>query len=396
MIRTKTAKQTELDSPRRIQLLLVIGSFEIGGAEKQMFTLVRAIQDYGISCHVFSLQRGGPLSSHFSELGVPVHSGGLVKGDIYKRPWKLLSAEISLIRRILKLKPRVVHSYLPLATFMGALAGRLCRVPLVITSRRSLGKYQERYRALRLFDLLANKFSHCVTVNSKSVWNDVLVRDNVDPKKLVLIYNGVDHSNFDVPREVRVELRKKTGFTHSHKVVTVVANLIPYKGHAELLDAAAAVLDQIPSSRFWLVGRDRGIEKYLKQKARELGILNRVIFAGERSDIPNILAASDILVLPSHEEGFSNVILEAMAAGLPLVATRVGGAQEAVLDGVTGWLVQPNRPKELATKIVDLLNNPKRSKEWGERGKERVKKEFGIEKMVEEHLMLYQRVMNYR
>jgi len=395
MIRTKTAKQTELDSPRRIQLLLVIGSFEIGGAEKQMFTLVRAIQDYGISCHVFSLQRGGPLSSHFSELGVSVHSGGLGKGDIYKRPWKLLSAEISLIRLILKLKPRVVHSYLPLATFMGALAGRLCRVPLVITSRRSLGRYQERYRALRLFDLLANKFSHCVTVNSKSVWNDVLVRDNVDPKKLVLIYNGVDHSNFDVPREVRVELRKKTGFTHSHKVVTVVANLIPYKGHAELLDAAAAVLDQIPSSRFWLVGRDRGIEKYLKQKARELGILNRVIFAGERSDIPNILAASDILVLPSHEEGFSNVILEAMAAGLPLVATRVGGAQEAVLDGVTGWLVQPNRPKELATRIVDLLNNPKRSKEWGERGKERVKKEFGIEKMVEEHLMLYQRVMNY-
>jgi len=395
MIRTKTAKQTELDSPRRIQLLLVIGSFEIGGAEKQMFTLVRAIQDYGIFCHVFSLQRGGPLSSHFSELGVSVHSGGLGKGDIYKRPWKLLSAEISLIRLILKLKPRVVHSYLPLATFMGALAGRLCRVPLVITSRRSLGRYQERYRALRLFDLLANKFSHCVTVNSKSVWNDVLVRDNVDPKKLVLIYNGVDHSNFDVPREVGVELRKKTGFTHSHKVVTVVANLIPYKGHAELLDAAAAVLDQIPSSRFWLVGRDRGIEKYLKQKARELGILNRVIFAGERSDIPNILAASDILVLPSHEEGFSNVILEAMAAGLPLVATRVGGAQEAVLDGVTGWLVQPNRPKELATKIVDLLNNPKRSKEWGERGKERVKKEFGIEKMVEEHLMLYQRVMNY-
>jgi glycosyltransferase involved in cell wall biosynthesis len=158
-------------------------------------------------------------------------------------------------------------------------------------------------------------------------------------------YNGVDHSNFDVPREVRVELRKKTGFTHSHKVVTVVANLIPYKGHAELLAAAAAVIDQMPSSRFWLVGKDRGMQKHLKQKARELGILNRVIFAGERSDIPNILAASDILVLPSHEEGFSNVILEAMAAGLPLVATRVGGAQEAVLDGVTGWLVQPNRPQ---------------------------------------------------
>lgn len=395
MTHSKIEKEVKSTLCCQRKVLFVIGSTEIGGTETQMLSLARGLYGHEFSCTVFSLQKNGVLGPYFREFGVAVYDGGLGKGDIYKRPWKLLSAEISLIRLILKLKPRVVHSYLPLATFMGALAGRLCRVPLVITSRRSLGRYQERHRALRLFDLLANKFSHCVTVNSKSVWNDVLVRDNVDPKKLVLIYNGVDHSNFDVPREVRVELRKKTGFTHSHKVVTVVANLIPYKGHAELLDAAAAVLDQIPSSRFWLVGRDCGIEKYLKQKARELGILNRVIFAGERSDIPNILAASDILVLPSHEEGFSNVILEAMAAGLPLVATRVGGAQEAVLDGVTGWLVQPNRPKELATKIVDLLNNPKRSKEWGERGKERVKKEFGIEKMVEEHLMLYQRVMNY-
>jgi glycosyltransferase involved in cell wall biosynthesis len=343
MTHSKVEKEVKSTLCCQRKVLFVIGSTEIGGTETQMLSLARGLYGHEFSCTVFSLQKKGVLGPYFSEFGVTVYDGGLGKGDIYKRPWKLLSAEISLIRLILKLKPRVVHSYLPLATFMGALAGRLCRVPLVITSRRSLGRYQERYRALRLFDLLANKFSHCVTVNSKSVWNDVLVRDNVDPKKLVLIYNGVDHSNFDVPREVRVELRKKTGFTHSHKVVTVVANLIPYKGHAELLDAAAAVLDQIPISRFWLVGRDRGIEKYLKQKARELGILNRVIFAGERSDIPNILAASDILVLPSHEEGFSNVILEAMAAGLPLVATRVGGAQEAVLDGVTGWLVQPNR-----------------------------------------------------
>jgi glycosyltransferase involved in cell wall biosynthesis len=379
-------RENNLHFLKKGTLLFVIGSCEIGGAEKQMLTLVRALQAYGFSCHVFSLQRGGALRSRFGELGVPVHSGGLQKGDIVHKPWKLLLAELRLLRLLRRIKPLVLHSFLPLVTFMGAVAGRICRVPLVITSRRSLGKYQERYQALRFFDLLANRLSHYVTVNSRSVWNDVIIRDNVDPKKLVLIYNGVDHSNFDVPREVRVELRKKTGFTHSHKVVTVVANLIPYKGHAELLAAAAAVIDQMPSSRFWLV---------LKQKARELGILNRVIFAGERSDIPNILAASDILVLPSHEEGFSNVILEAMAAGLPLVATRVGGAQEAVLDGVTGWLVQPNRPQELATKIVDLLNNPKRSKEWGERGKERVKKEFGIEKMVEEHLMLYQGVMNY-
>lgn len=392
MIYSKIGKEAKSTLRWQRKVLFVTGSVEIGGTETQVLSLVRELYHHDMSCTVFTLQKHGALSPYFRELGVAIYDGGLGRGDIYKRPWKLLLAEIRLIRLVITLKPMIVHSYLPLATFMGALAGRLCRVPLVITSRRSLGKYQERYQTLRFFDLLANRLSHYVTVNSRSVWNDVIIRDNVDPKKLVLIYNGVDHSKFEVPPEVRVKLRKKTGFTHSHKVVTVVANLIPYKGHAELLDAAAAVIDQMPSSRFWLVGRDRGMQKYLKQKARELDILNRVIFAGERSDIPSILAASDILVLPSHEEGFSNVILEAMAAGLPLVATRVGGTQEAVLDGVTGWLVPPNKPKELATKIVDLLNNPKKAREWGERGKERVKKEFGIEKMLEEHLELYQAV----
>jgi UDP-N-acetylglucosamine:LPS N-acetylglucosamine transferase len=177
-------RENNLHFLKKGTLLFVIGSCEIGGAEKQMLTLVRALQAYGFSCHVFSLQRGGALRSRFGELGVPVHSGGLQKGDIVHKPWKLLLAELRLLRLLRRIKPLVLHSFLPLVTFMGAVAGRICRVPLVITSRRSLGKYQERYQALRFFDLLANRLSHYVTVNSRSVWNDVIIRDNVDPKKL--------------------------------------------------------------------------------------------------------------------------------------------------------------------------------------------------------------------
>ena len=110
---------------------------------------------------------------------------------------------------------------------------------------------------------------------------------------------------------------------------------------------------------------------------------------GQRSDIPNVLAASDLSVLPSHEEGFSNVILESMAAGLPVVATRVGGNLEAVVDGVTGWLVPPQNPKVMAEKIVDLLKDPHKARSWGEKGKERVKRFFTVEQMVEKHLALY-------
>jgi glycosyltransferase involved in cell wall biosynthesis len=110
---------------------------------------------------------------------------------------------------------------------------------------------------------------------------------------------------------------------------------------------------------------------------------------GQRNDIPRLLAASDIAVLPSHEEGFSNVILESMAAGLPVVATRVGGNPEAVIDGETGWLVAPHRPTELALKIMDLLSEPEKARSWGEYGRQVVKEKFAAEKMVEAYLELY-------
>jgi glycosyltransferase involved in cell wall biosynthesis len=392
MIRTKTTKQTELNSPRRRNLLLVIGSFEIGGAEKQMFTLVRAIQDYGISCHVFSLQRGGPLSSHFSELGVPVHSGGLEKGDIVHKPWKLLLAELRLLRLLRRIKPLVLHSFLPLITFMGAVAGRACRVPLVITSRRALGNHQDRYVILKVLDKIANALSHYVVVNSKAVWNDVIARDHVATEKLVLIYNGVDGQSFESTPSMREELRREMGVADSQRVVTVVANLIPYKGHLDLFQAARQIRGRVPGAVFWLVGGDRGIQRDLENAARDLEIHEVVTFMGQRSDIPDVLAASDLSVLPSHEEGFSNVILESMAAGLPVVATGVGGNSEAVVDGVTGWLVPPRNPALMTEKIVDLLGEPQKARSWGERGRERVKRLFTVEQMVDKHLTLYEKL----
>jgi glycosyltransferase involved in cell wall biosynthesis len=103
------------------------------------------------------------------------------------------------------------------------------------------------------------------------------------------------------------------------------------------------------------------------------------------------MAASDISVLPSHEEGFSNVVLESMAAGLPVVATRVGGNPEAIMDGETGWLVPPGNPEELAMKIMDLLEDPEKAEKWGEAGKRRVKENFSDERMVDEHIKLYRK-----
>jgi glycosyltransferase involved in cell wall biosynthesis len=322
-------------------------------------------------------------------LGVPIHSGGLKAGDLSRAPWKVILAELKLFQIIKDLKPLVVHSFLPLVTFMGALAGRVLRVPLVITSRRALGTHQERHTVLRPFDRAANRLSHFVTVNSRAVWDDVVSRDHIDPRKLVLIYNGVDARPFESASGVREKLRNHMGLRDFDKIVVVVANLIPYKGHLDFLKAARLVKDRIPGTAFCLVGEDRGIQKNLESEAQNLGIRECVLFMGQRSDIPSLLAASDLFVLPSHEEGFSNVILEAMAAGLPVVATKVGGNSEAVADGATGWLVPPRNPAAMAGRIVDLLSDTEKAISWGARGRERVKKLFTIEQMVEKHLTLY-------
>jgi len=374
-----------------LKILFVISSLEIGGAEKQMVALLSHLKKRGYSCYVFVLQTNGPLIKYLTDLDIPIYFGGLKKRDISRTPWKLIIAQWKLIRLLQQLKPHVLHSFLPLVTFMGALAGRLMRIPLVITSRRALGTHQNRFKILYPIDLAANHLSHLITVNSQAVWNDVVYREHLNPKKLVLIYNGVDVTLYETASLRRSELRKKMGITPWQKIVTVIANLIPYKGHLDFLKAAQIVVSQIPNAIFWLVGEDRGIQKDLKQTALGLGIYHRVNLLGRRNDIPDILAVSDLSVLPSHEEGFSNVILESMAAGLPVVATSVGGNPEAIVDGVTGWVVPPQDPLTMAKRIIDLLTDTQKAKSFGQKGRERVKELFSMEKMVDAYLKLYER-----
>jgi len=373
-----------------MKIVFVIGALGFGGAELQLMALVSRLHGQTCSCHVFTLQTNSPLRHRLDALNVPIYPGGMKPGDLSTAPWKVIFTALKLLKVILHLKPEVIHSYLPLGTFVGSLAGRISRVPLVISAKRALGTHQDRHALLRTLDLAANSLSHRVTVNSMAVREDVISRDHLDPLRLALIYNGIDPRPFEAVSPMRERVRKSMGVKPPEVVVTVIANLIPYKGHFDFLKAASIVAEELPSVWFWLVGEDRGILSDLEQMARRLGIAPRVRFMGRRYDVPELLVASDLSVLPSHEEGFSNVILEAMAAGRPVVATDVGGNPEAVLDGVTGWLAPPRSPEKLAVKMIDLLRDPEKAKRWGERGRERAKEWFSMERMVEAHLRLYQ------
>ena len=370
-------------------ILFVIRSLEKGGTENQVITLLRHLHRKTHLCHVFALEPGGRLQGVLNDLGVSVYSGDLNDSDFYRAPWKLLLSQWKLISVLLRIRPQVVHSFLPLATFMGALAGRVSGVPSVITSRRALATHQERHAILKPLDRFANAWSHQVTVNSKAVWEDTVRRDHIDPLKLRLIYNGVDSAPFESAHSQRAAVRRQLGLKDNEPVIITVANLIPYKGHTDLIRAAQKVIAAIPESRFLLVGENRGIQKELVDQVKAMGISERVMFLGQRNDIPKLLAASDLSVIPSHEEGFSNVVLESMAAGLPVVATDVGGNREAVSDGITGRLVAPRDPEAMAEKIILTLNDLGGAKMQGLQGQKRVKQLFTVAQMVDAHLKLY-------
>ncbi len=373
-------------------ILFAIGSLGLGGAEKQMALLIKRLGRMNFNCHLFALEPFGPLKNHLIATGVKIHSGGYYSEKSWTaKIFLLIRAQLRLGRVIRKINPDIIHAYLPLTNFMGSLAGRISHVPMIITSKRALGTHQDRNRGWRVFDMASFRFSHYVTVNSKAVGADTIRRDRGNAAKIRLIYNGLNLEELTTMIANKREIREALQLDPIHKIVITVANLIPYKGHSELLKAAAMVIKRFSNSIFLLVGEDRGIQKGLEQQAQELGIGSSIIFLGQRKDIPDLMAASDISLLPSHEEGFSNVVLESMAAGLPVVATRVGGNPEAIMDGETGWLVPPGNPEELAMKIMDLLEDPEKAEKWGEAGKRRVKENFSDERMVDEHIKLYRK-----
>jgi len=371
-------------------ILFVIGSLGLGGAEKQMALLIKHLGRMNFNCHLFALEPFGPLKNQLRTTGVKLHNGGYFsEKSTASKIYLIIRDQIRLCRVIRKIDPDIIHAYLPLTNFMGSLAGRIPNVPMIVTSKRALGTHQDRNWGWRLFDMASFRFSHHVTVNSKAVAADTIARDMGDVSKIKLIYNGLELDNFTSKHLEKSKVREALHLDPDKKIIIVVANLIPYKGHVELLKAASLVSRHFYDSLFLLVGEDRGIQKNLEKLASELGIVNNIMFMGQRNDVSDLMVASDVSVLPSHEEGFSNVVLESMAACLPVVATRVGGNPEAIIDGETGWLVAPGKPEELAMKIMDLLEDPQKAEKWGEAGRRRVEQNFSCEKMVAEFVKLY-------
>ncbi|TIU71717.1 MAG: glycosyltransferase, partial [Mesorhizobium sp.] len=207
--------------------------------------------------------------------------------------------------------------------------------------------------------------------------------------RIKIVANALDLSRFDNIGDRRNGTRARLGLAPDDVGIIIVANLIPYKGHDDLIEAIALASKVHPNIKLFMAGQDRGIGSALAQKAESLGIGRKVQALGVQSDIPGLLAGMDVGVIASHEEGFCNALMEKLAAGLPVVVTDVGGNPEAV-SGLPGCvLVQPHAPTDLARgllEIVDRLPERKTDQEFRQRT---MRQRYSIEAMADAYETLY-------
>lgn len=396
-----------------IRLTHCIGTMRLGGAEKQLAELIVRLPRDRYRQTLVLLQGGGPLIARVRDAGCEVIELG------YSMKYRVMDPRCygamghavgRMIRHLRGSRTQILHGQLFWANVLSVGAGRLAGTPVVLTSRLQLSDYKQGRPNLQRIENFANRFTTGVFVNSEAVRRDALAREQNLEGKTRLIYNGVVLEDFaegapdsGATHADRAAIRAELGLAPDDIAVIAVANLHPYKGHEDLIRAVAMLragtLSLSPSAasagariRLFLPGRDQGARARLEAVIAELGMAGAATLMGERADIPRLLQAADIVVHPSHQEGFSNAILEAMTAGKPLVVTNVGGNPEAVRDGVNGLVVPARDPDALAAAVGRLAASPELRAQMGAASRRRIEIEFSMTRMIAEFDEWYQQL----
>ena len=355
-----------------VPIAVMMTSFEPGGTERQMVELVRRLDPSRWTVHIACFRRRGSWFPRAAEAArsvaeFPVSS--LKRPSMLRQMWSF--AEWCRAKRI-----ALVHTADIYANIFGLPAAALASVPARIGNRRGQIQPPDRPPAQIAMQRAAYGFAHKVVANSRAAANR-LIFERVPSRKIAVVPNGLDCDRVP-PRPPRATLRK----------VVVVANLRPEKGHDVLIDAAVDVLRRFPDARFEIVGGGPDLAPLLA-RAEARRVLHAFTFLGQRDDVAARLAAADIFVLPSRSEAFPNAVLEAMAAGLPIVASRVGGLCELIEEGTTGLLVPPGDPQPLADRICRLIADPPHAARMGSAARTAVHARYSFERMVESFESIY-------
>lgn len=375
------------------RILYVTGSLDLGGAEKHLSDVLPRLRQAGFDVAVFSITTPGFYAKELQRLGVPVYAAFeskklLLLPKFIRNLVLFVASVVRLVITIRDYRPKTLHMFLPAAYIVGATASVISPKVNLVMSRRSRNLYQKNYFFIGRLERFLHRRMDVLLGNSMRVLQD-LVDEGAPPDRLRLIYNGVSTSDC-AERSNTDELRSRFGIDVEDVVFVVVANLIPYKGHADLIKAFGSVKNRMDCNWVLLVvGEDRGILDDLRSLAFSEGISSNVRWLGARNDVDRILSICDVGVLCSHEEGFSNALLEYMSAGLPVIVTDVGGNSEVVVSKLNGEVVPVKDVQSIGGSILKLTTNKKIRDLMGIESKKIILDRFTLDRCVGKYILLY-------
>ena len=366
-----------------MNILYVVTSLDVGGTQKMLYETIKNMDRDKYQIVVCSLKKGGIYGKILSDLDIKIISLKMNNRSGLLNIFIFIPSVLKLSKIIHKEKIDIVHSWLFQANIISRISARLAGVNRVISSVRVM----EQEKKWQLFiERITSNLCKKIIVNSRALKNFLLEKNVADSEKIEVIYNGIEVSENSDKRNIFKEL----GLKENEKIIGTVGRLHKQKGIEYFLESAKIILPSVGFSLKFIIVGDGPERKKLESKARRLGIKNEVLFTGIREDAINLISIMDIFVLPSLWEGTPNVVLEAMLWGKPVISTEVGGVPELIENQVDGILVKPGNPVALADAVLQALKNERESIQMGIRAKEKVKKYFSIEKMVEQTEKLYQ------
>ena len=373
-----------------MRVLWLIDSLTLGGAEALVPAFARAIDSRRVRLHVAYLKSlgGNPFEAELQRLGVPLT-------HLRARNLRDVRALRRLLRLVREERIDLVHAHLTYAAIWGGLTTRLTGVPCVATLHTGPVEGPEWSRSAireRMLAFVLNRWCSAVVAVSAAARAQHVERGRIDGGRVCVIHNGVDLEEFASGGARRERMRRELGLADSQPTVLTVSALREGKGLEVLLRGMALLVRGQPQLRVVIAGegplRDR-----LEELAREKGLEGHVRWLGFRRDVGDLLAAADVFVLASRQDAFPTVLLEAMAAARPVVATQVGGIPEIVEPGRTGVLVPPGDPEALAAAVDALLADPRTAALLGVAGRERAREHFSIAEWTSRLVGLYQEAL---
>lgn len=365
---------------KNIRLLHIIDNLDRGGTQTWFMSLVKGLAELGFEQHIYCLNEIANMSivENLKKSGSRVTILG--RSQLFA-----LIGFIRLYQAIKKWRPDIVQTILPYGNLIGRPIACLAGVPVIVSSIRTRNMHKSKPH-LFLDRLMADWADAYISV-SRQIIPFAVANEGVPQEKVIYIANGLEIDRRD-RSQTRTKIRAQLGISDRTKVLGMVARLSPQKAHNDLLRAYATVTVEYPDTVLLLVG-DGPLRKNLKRQVRELKLNRQIIFLGDRSDIGDLLAAMDLFVHPSLFEGMPNAVMEAMAAGLPVIASAADGVQDLIVDGESGWLVEPGNPTELARKIIFALDNQTLWLAMGREAACRIATEFSSQKMIEAYSSAY-------